>query len=138
PAAGRRASLPGAWTNDDDIDRTAVTTSRYATAFVRPWAPLEVGGLEPARLVDARARPLTTIGGSGDGSLGLRITHGSRRLIETQRGVYRRSQTPLVPTRKAQRDAVGRLADGPLTLRGSDRSSGVTVTVHHRITTSSI
>ncbi|MEV4418885.1 hypothetical protein AB0L40_02780 [Patulibacter sp. NPDC049589] len=128
--------LPDAFTNDADIGRTAVTTSRFATAFLRPWAPLKAGGLEPARLVDSRGRALTGIGGSNAGALGLRLLSGGRTLIETQRGVYKSTQSVAQP-RKSQRD-VARTLTAPLGVSGGERSQGLDVTVRHRVSASNI
>jgi hypothetical protein len=128
--------LPDAFTNDDDIGRTAVTTTRFSTAFLRPWAPLKVGGLEPARLLDSRGRALTGIGGSEDGALGLSIVAAGQTVLETQRGIYRREQSTIAPP-KPQRD-VSRTMTRPLTLTGGESEIGVTVGVAHRVTASSI
>ncbi|MSW51235.1 MAG: hypothetical protein F2817_10170 [Actinobacteria bacterium] len=135
-AASTAKPLPDAFSNDDDIGRTAVTTKRFATAFLRPWAPLKVGGLEPARLIDSRGRALTGIGGSEDGALGLRIISNGTPVIETQRGVFERAQSVITPP-EAQRD-VSRPMTRPLTLTGGESAIGVTVGVGHRVTASSI
>lgn len=128
--------LLDAFSNDDDIGRTAVTTQRFATAFLRPWAPLKVGGLEPARLMDSRGRALTGTGGSNDGALGLRILSGGQTAIETQRGEYRPNQSVASPP-EAQRDTARPLTS-PLTVTGSESAIGVTVGVAHRVARSSI
>lgn len=129
--------LPDAFTHDADIGRTAVTTKRYATAFLRPWSPLRVGGLEPSRFIDSRGRALTGIGGSGDGALGMRILVPGRPAIETQRGVYRKGQSALAPTTKRLRDS-SRLLRSPLALAGSESALGVTVGVRHRVSASNV
>jgi len=138
PAGGDAVTepLPDAFTNDDDIGRTAVTTSRFSTAFLRPWAPLKVGGLEPARLIDSRGRALTGVGGSEDGALGLRLIVGGRTAIETQRGRYRTSQSVITPP-KRQRD-VSRTFSSPLTLSGGESAKGVTVGVAHRVSAANL
>ena len=128
--------LPDAFANDDDIGRTAVTTSRFSTAFLRPWAPLKVGGLEPARLLDSKGRALTGVGGSGAGALGLRVRAGGRTLIETQRGTYAKQQSALVPA-KRDRDRARTFAS-PLGLGGTEKSQGVTVTVRHRVSAANV
>jgi hypothetical protein len=123
--------LPAAYSHDSDIGRLAVTTPRYSTAFLQPWTPLRVGGLEPARLLDAHGRALTGVGGSGPGALGLTITAGPRRLIETQPGVRRKGHTELtVP--KSRRDHAAPLT-GQMTVRGGEASDGVDLDVTHRI-----
>lgn len=138
-AAGSGADvvgLPAAYSHDSDIGRFAVTTSRYSTAFLRPWTPMRVGGLEPARLLDAYGRALTGVGGSGDGALGLKITDGPRRLIETQPGLRRPGQTDVsVPA--GRRDHAG-LLGGSTTVRGREDSDRISVAVTHRVATSSL
>lgn len=129
--------LPDAFTNDDDIGRTAVTTSRFATAFLRPWTPLKVGGLEPSRLIDSRGRALTGIGGSGNGALGLRLLVGGKTAIETQRGVFRKEQSVIAPTTKRFRDS-SRPMESPLAMAGAESALGVTVGVRHRVSASNI
>lgn len=128
--------LPDAFANDDDIGRTAVTTSRFSTAFLRPWAPLKVGGLEPARLLDSKGRALTGVGGSGNGALGLRVLAGGRPVVETQRGTYAKQQSALVPA-KRDRDRA-RTFSSPLGLSGTEKSQGVTVTVRHRVSAANV
>ncbi|WP_036726297.1 hypothetical protein [Patulibacter minatonensis] len=128
--------LPDAVTNDADIGRTAVTTSRFATAFLKPWSPLKVGGLEPARLLDSRGRALTGVGGSGDGALGLRLRAAGRTLVDTQRGVYKDTQTVIAPARS--RLNVARTMDGPVALTGTDKAASVRLTVKHRVASTSI
>jgi hypothetical protein len=128
--------LPDAFSNDDDIGRTAVTTQRFSTVFLRPWAPLKVGGLEPARLLDSQGRALTGVGGSGDGALGLRIRSGGKTAIETQRGTYVKTQSVPSPP-EAQRDTARPLTR-PMTIEGGESAIGVTVGVSHRVAASSI
>jgi hypothetical protein len=130
------AALPASYSHDSDIGRFAVSTPRYSTAFVSPWPTLLVGGLEPARLLDARGRALTGVGGSEDGALGLRISTGGRLIMETQLGRRRSSQSALtVPA--TRRNAAGLLGAGT-TLRGRQQRAHVDLRVSHRVTMTSL
>jgi hypothetical protein len=128
--------LPDAVTNDADIGRTAITTSRFATAFLKPWSPLKVGGLEPARLLDSRGRALTGVGGSGDGALGLRLRAAGKTLVDTQRGVYKDTQTVIAPAKSRLNTA--RIMNDPVTLTGTDKAASVRLAVTHRVASTSI
>ncbi|MGX6447308.1 hypothetical protein ACVU7I_04480 [Patulibacter sp. S7RM1-6] len=135
-APAKTTPLPNAYAHDASIGRLAVTTSRYSTAIVQPWATLRTGGLEPARLFDARGRALTHVGGGGAGTLGLRVLSGSTVLVDTQTGRTRSGQSALrVPAKVRDRSAKLPTA---LAATGRDRESGVTVDVAHRISVSRI
>jgi len=134
--AGGLSALPTAVTHDQTLGRLAVTTSRYATVILKPFKRLRNGGLEPDRIIDAAGRPLTGIGGSENGALGLRLSSGGKTLVETQPGRPRKRQSTLeVP--RATKDA-SRLLRGTLTVRGSDAADGVDVTVRHAISRTGI
>jgi hypothetical protein len=133
PAAAPAPSrpTPDSYSHDRDIGRLAVSTSHYATAFLRPWKPLRVGGLEPSRLFDSQGRALTGVGGSGEGALGLRLSVGPRTLIETQPGAVRPGLLQaIVP--EAQRDAAGPIGAG-LDATASASGDGVRLAVAHRL-----
>lgn len=130
-ANGPGARLPNAYAHDEDLGRLAITTSRYATAFLAPWAPLQVGGLEPSRLFDARGRALTGVGGNRDGTLGLRISAGPSTLIETQPGVRRKAQSGLKLPKGAV-NASKPLGKG-LTVTGADSADSVLLKVSHTL-----
>ncbi|EHN10696.1 hypothetical protein PAI11_24470 [Patulibacter medicamentivorans] len=135
-AGGTGSALPAAVSHDADLGRLAVTTPRLSTAILAPWSPMRVGGLEPARLLDGAARPLTGIGGSGPGSLGLTLRSGASTLIETEPGKPRKSESALkVPA--ANRNA-SRTLSGTLTVSGTDSASRLGLTVSHRISTAAI
>jgi hypothetical protein len=135
-ADGSAKPLPAAWSNDADIGRTAVTTSRFSTAFLRPWAPLRVGGLEPARLLDSRGRALTAVGGSRDGTLGLRVLARGLEILETQRGTAQPSQSDVTPAKPKLDDA--RRMTAPLVLNGTDSARDLRVDVAHRISNTTL
>ncbi|WP_320673079.1 hypothetical protein [Patulibacter defluvii] len=135
-AGGSGRALPAAAAHDADIGRLAVTTPRLATAILAPWSPMRVGGLEPARLLDGAGRPLTGVGGSGPGSLGLTLRAGGSTLIETEPGRTRKSASALkVPAGYRNRS---RTLSGTLTVSGSDTVKDLDVGVSHRISISAI
>lgn len=71
---------------DPELGRLAVNTARYATAVGPPTSVPTGGGLEPAWILDGRARPLLSLGGGGRGSLGLTLTRRGRKQLDTQPG----------------------------------------------------
>ncbi|MCK9249781.1 MAG: hypothetical protein M0P31_12515 [Solirubrobacteraceae bacterium] len=127
---GRYLPLPEAYSHDAELGRMTVATARMATAVVRPYGPLRWGGIEPARLFDDRGRAVTHVGGSGDGSLGLRIDDGDVRILETQPGQTTMSQSLIRP---APDDVdVARPLVGAMQATADDRGPGVEVSLQHR------
>ncbi|MGE4427733.1 MAG: hypothetical protein AB7G37_14880 [Solirubrobacteraceae bacterium] len=134
--AGGVSALPTAVAHDQTLGRLAVTTSRYSSAILKPFKRLRNGGLEPDRIIDAAGRPLTGVGGSENGSLGLRLSSRGRTLVETQPGRPRSKQSSLrVP--KATKDS-SRLLRGALSVSGTDAAEGIDVTVRHAISRTGI
>lgn len=87
---GEEFRIPQAGSWDKELGRVAVATPSYSSAIVPPWNQLRTGGVEPSRIMDNWARPLTSIGGGGDGTLGLRISGGGSTLLDTQPGTLGR------------------------------------------------
>ncbi len=137
PRRNRRADpLPNAYSHDQSIGRLAVTTKRYAAAVIRPWSNLRTGGVEPSRIIDARGRALTGIGGANEGTLALMLTAGGQRILTTQPGRYRASQsTVAMPSGARDRSATLRR---PLTVRATDAAIDVRLELQHRFDERSI
>ncbi|MBF6620511.1 MAG: hypothetical protein ITG02_09815, partial [Patulibacter sp.] len=119
PRGNRKsAPMPNAYSHDESLGRLAVSTSRYATAVVRPWHPLRSGGLEPSRIIDAAGRAVTGLGGATEGTLALSLRAGGSDILTTQPGRYRPSQSGLrVPKGAVDRSATMR---SPLKVTASD------------------
>ena len=85
---GRRAAIrpPALYSFDPDTGRLAVTTPAYNTAIVPVnQRVIPYGGLDIARLFDARQEVAANIGGSGAASFGLTARMGGRAVSRTQR-----------------------------------------------------
>jgi hypothetical protein len=137
PRANRKSNpLPDAYSHDESLGRLAVTTSRYATAIVRPWSGLRSGGVEPSRLIDSSGRALTGLGGATAGTLALTLTAGGTQVLTTQPGRYRSSQSRLrVPKGVVDRSATLRK---PLKVTATDAAASVALDLEHRFDTKSI
>lgn len=137
PRANRKSDpMPDAYSHDESLGRLAVTTSRYATAIVRPWSGLRSGGIEPSRIIDSSGRALTGLGGATAGTLALTLTAGGGQVMTTQPGRYRSSQSKLrVPKSVVDRSATLRT---PLKVTATDSAASVALDLEHRFATKSI
>ncbi len=137
PRRNRKSNrLPDAYSHDESLGRLAVTTSRYATAIVRPWSGLRSGGLEPSRIIDARGRAVTGLGGATDGTLALSLSSKGTEILTTQPGRYRSTQSKLrVPKRVVDRSATMR---SPLKVTASDAAMDLKLDLEHRFDKKSI
>lgn len=81
---------------DPDSGRLAVTTASYSTVVLpRNRRAVDYGGLEPARLLDARSQVAASLGGSTPASFGVRVrAAGGGSLLDTQSG---RTEGPARP-----------------------------------------
>jgi hypothetical protein len=131
PRGNRKsAPMPNAYSHDESLGRLAVTTSRYATAVVRPWSPLRTGGIEPSRIIDAAGRAVTGLGGATDGTLALSLRSGGSDILTTQPGRYREPQSALrVPKGVVDRSATMR---APLKVTASDAALDLRLDLGHR------
>jgi hypothetical protein len=106
---------------DGELHRLAVNGPTYSTA-ISPVAVPTGGGLEPAWLLDARARPLGALGGGGPGTLGLALSRGGREVLDTQPGQGPRAEALTL-----------RPVDGePRTFSGRVTGDAAVVRVTHR------
>lgn len=137
PRANRKSDpMPDAYSHDESLGRLAVTTSRYATAVVRPWSGLRSGGIEPSRIIDGRGRAVTGLGGSTTGTLALTLTSGGGLVLSTQPGRYRASQSKVVvPKSVKDRSATLRKA---LVVTGKDSAKDLKLDLEHRFDKTSI
>lgn len=137
PRANRKSNpMPDAYSHDQSLGRLAITTSRYATAVVRPWSGLRSGGIEPSRIIDARGRAVTGLGGQTSGTLALSLTAGGGQILTTQPGRYRASQSKLrVPKDDIDRSATLRSA---LVATAMDSAANLSLDLEHRFDTKSI
>src|SRR5690606_36364326 len=118
PRANRKSDpLPDAYSHDQSLGRLAVTTSRYATAVVRPWSGLRSGGIEPSRIIDARGRAVTGLGGATSGTLAVTLTGARGQVLSTQPGRYRATQSRIRMPKGVDRSATLRK---PLTVTATD------------------
>lgn len=137
PRANRKSNpMPDAYSHDESLGRLAVTTSRYATAVVRPWSGLRSGGIEPSRIIDARGRAVTGLGGATTGTLALTLTAGSGQVLSTQPGRYRSSQSKVVVP-KGVKDRSATLRK-PLVVTGTDSAKDLKLELEHRFDKKSI
>jgi hypothetical protein len=141
------AEPPALYSFDPDIGRLAVTTPKYNTAIVAVnQRAFPYGGVEIARLFDAKQDVAGGIGGTPPASFGVWVRDVSgRRLLGSQigRAAVSRGSTPLRLT-KAPRgttarasSSVGAAFAGSFTeLRavGTTSGGGVHVTTSHRFT----
>jgi hypothetical protein len=136
---GRKpASAPPAlYAFDPDTGRLAVTTPAYNTAIVPVnHGSMPYGGLDIARLFDARQEVAANIGGTGANAFGLAVTRGRRTLLRTQYGARARGAVP-VTLAGAPRFRPLRAYAGPFTdlrVRGAVRAGRLTATVGYRFT----
>jgi hypothetical protein len=86
---------PNWFAHDAETGRLTFSTPVYNGAILAPRGGQSQGGLEPVRLFDADMRPLTALGGRGNGSLGLSVVQG---------GVVRLDTEPATPTRQKTHD----------------------------------
>jgi hypothetical protein len=87
PAQGAEVQPPPPlYAFDRASRRLAVTTPVYSAAVVDRSTASGYGGADLARLLDARGRPLGSIGSRESHGFGLRITRGGRALLEVERG----------------------------------------------------
>lgn len=137
PRANRKSNpMRDAYSHDASLGRLAVTTSRYATAVVRPWSGLRSGGIEPSRIIDARGRAVTGLGGQTAGTLALSLTAGGGQVLTTQPGRYRSSQSALrVPKAVVDHSATLRK---PLVVTATDSAASVAFDLEHRFDAKSI
>lgn len=137
PRKNRKSDrMPNAYSHDASLGRLAVTTSRYATAIVRPWSGLRSGGIEPSRIIDANGRAVTGLGGATTGTLALSLSSGGTEILTTQPGRYRVPQSSLrVPKAVVDRSATLR---SPLTVTATDAALDLKLAVEHRFSTTSI
>lgn len=137
PRSSRKsAPMPNAYSHDQSLGRLAVTTSRYATAVVRPWSGLRSGGIEPARIIDARGRAVTGLGGSTAGTLALSLSAGGSQILSTQPGRYRATQSKVrMPKGTVDRSATLRRS---LTVTATDAAANLSLDLSHRFDAKSI
>lgn len=137
PRSNRKSNpMPDAYSHDQSLGRLAITTSRYATAVVRPWSGLRSGGIEPSRIIDARGRAVTGLGGQTAGTLALSLTAGGGQVLTTQPGRYRSSQSMLrVPKGVVDRSATLRT---PLKVTATDTAASIAFDLEHRFDAKSI
>ena len=146
------AEPPPLYSFDPDTGRLAVTTPRYSTAIVPVnQDAFPYGGIELARLFDARQEVVATTGGRPPAAFGLRVKDArGRTLLATQRGGrldLDRSRTPLGLTQAPQGAGVGaatrrrRAYAGPFTTlraRAATRRNGIRAVVRHQFTKQAI
>ncbi|MFA4927249.1 MAG: hypothetical protein WC558_01945 [Patulibacter sp.] len=137
PRKDRKSNpMPNAYSHDASLGRLAVTTSRYAAAVVRPWTGLRSGGIEPSRIIDARGRAVTGLGGATTGTLALSLSAGGGDILTTQPGRYREPQSLIrVPKAVVDRSATMR---SPLTVTASDAALELKLDLEHRFDERSI
>lgn len=128
--------MPDAYSHDASLGRLAVTTKRYATAIVRPWSGLRTGGLEPSRIIDARGRAVTGLGGATEGTLALSLSSRGTEILTTQPGRYRSTQSKLrVPRGVVDKSATLR---SPLRVTATDAALDLRLELEHRFDERSI
>jgi hypothetical protein len=142
------AQPPSLYSYDPDTGRLAVTTAAYNTAIVPVnQDAFPYGGIDLARLFDARQEVAATVGGRTPAAFGLRIRDARGRvLLATQRGGRRdldQARSPLRLTRAPAGVGVAasterrRAYAGPferLAAVGTLRRNGIRATVRHRFT----
>jgi hypothetical protein len=141
------AEPPALYSFDPDTGRLAVTTPSYNTAIVAvDQHAFPYGGIDLARLFDARQEVAGSTGGMGSAAFGLRVrADDGRTLLRTQYGTrpYAPGVTPLTLVRAPRgagvsaSAAIGEAYAGPFTdlrVRGSVRASGLLATSEYRFT----
>ena len=147
---GRAASStpPALYAYDPDIGRLAITTPHYNTAVIAVnQGAFPYGGVELARLFDARQDVAANIGGRAPAAFGLLVRDiDGRQIMASQRGLAKpssgRARPPLWLTKAptgvgANANSRGRAFAGKFTeLRASGASSGggVRAITRHRFT----
>ncbi|HEY6887387.1 MAG TPA: hypothetical protein VI300_06390 [Solirubrobacter sp.] len=145
---GRHTAIrpPALYSFDPDTGRLAVTTPAYNTAIVPVnQRSIPYGGLDIARLFDARQEVAANIGGSGAAAFGLAARVGGRVVLRTQYG-DRSLEPGATPLRllRAPRGAGVRGTDtrrrayaAPFTdlrARGDVHADGIRATTDYRFT----
>jgi hypothetical protein len=147
----RATTPPSLYAYDPDTGRLAITTRTYNTAVMAvSQGAFPYGGLELARLYDARQEVAGNVGGLPPASFGLVVDDRSgRRLLATQHPQRLSERTP--PLRlthapagvgaSAAKNTAGRAYAGPfrsLTATGTTSGGGLSARVTHRFTDRSI
>jgi hypothetical protein len=128
----RAAEPPPFFAFDPDVGRLAVSTPAYSTAVVPVTRnAFQYGGIELARLLDGRGRPLSGIGGEPPNAFGIVIRdRAGRELLASQRA----GRHPLRLVRGPRRP-------GPFTVLeavGHRRAGAFAITTRHRFTRDAI
>ncbi len=118
---------------DADVGRLAVSTPAYSTAVVAVnRRAFPYGGVELARLLDGRGRPLTGIGGTSLGAFGVVVRdRAGQELLASQYGRRLDPPDPPIVVRRPRGTA------GPfdvLDASGRRRSAEFAITTRHRFT----
>jgi len=121
---------------DDDIGRLAVSTPVYSTAVIQPQPTLGYGGLEPARLLDARGDPVSGIGGAQASALGLAVRTRGGLTLDTQPGQRWPGGTAVGHWRLAGRGPRGTFSS--LVARSWVRRGPVSILIGHRFLPDSV
>jgi hypothetical protein len=139
-ARHRAVRPPAFYARDPDIQRLAVSTPAYSTAITQPHPSIRYGGLELARLYNARSEPVSGIGGGHRSAFGLDYARGGAVRLDTQPGTrhtnLRRGRMHVLADgrRRAPRGTFART----LTVRAAGRNAWARVSVTHRFTPDSI
>jgi hypothetical protein len=131
------AEPPPFFAFDPDVGRLAVSTPRYSTAVVPVNRDaFQYGGIELARLLDGRGRPLSGIGGYPPNAFGIVIRdRDGRELLASQRGLHRDPvHPPLTLVRGPTRPGPFRVLEAV----GRRRSGAFAITTRHRFTARAI
>ncbi|WP_028063014.1 hypothetical protein [Solirubrobacter soli] len=141
---GRRCSTapPALYSFDPDTGRLAVTTPTYNTAIVPVnQRSIPYGGVELARLFDARQEVAANIGGSGLDAFGLTARAHGRVLLATQYGDRGYGTNPLRLDGVDANDMSRRPHAGPfraLRAHADVRAHGLRATTRYRFTPGAI
>ena len=130
---------PPMYAFDADVGRLSVSTRRYAAAvFVHNHDAFPYGGIELARLSDARGVPVGGVGGRPPAAFGIVVRQAGRRLLSSQ-GSPRDASLRLTASPHGKVNRVRPYARRPdagpfdaLRATGRARHPGATVTTHHR------
>jgi hypothetical protein len=134
------AEPPALYSFDPDIGRLAITTPAYNTAIVAVnQRAFPYGGLDLARLYNARQEVAANIGGTGAAAFGLTArSHG--RVLRTQYGT-RSYAAGGAPLRLVGADPRARVHAGPFTdlrVEGTARVGDMAATTRYRFTPTAI
>jgi hypothetical protein len=126
------AEPPPFFAFDPDIGRLAVSTPRYSTAVVPVTRDaFQYGGIELARLLDGRGRPLSGIGGEPPNAFGIVIRdRDGNELLASQRAGSR----PITLIHGPRRPGPFRVLEAV----GVRRAGAFTITTRHRFTRDAI